>query len=208
MLADWVGEWKPMAPEDPSILTVPSSVNLSKPYWNPFTFLCKIQWISETGSAEHSWAPRGKGTDGKDFQVNIYECSHIHVLGCMSGLGENLEQKLSPPCAVFSTLISSSSRKLKSGSGATLKRTTLWPILSGLKISKACERANQPCTSAPLRNSHPVKKDFAPNPSSAQPYLPRDGRNNSYSHWELFCSLYSPLCRDTQAGGAQNTKAN
>lgn len=199
-----------VAPEDPSVLTVPNSVNLSKPCWNPFMFLCIIQWISETGSAENllsSWGERGRqeGLPGEHLRVLI----HTPVSSAACRAWARTWSRSCPPCAVFSALISSSSRKLKSSSGATLKRTTLWPILSGLQISQACERANQPCTLAPLRNSHRVKKkDFAPNPSSAQPYLPRDRCNNSYGHGELFCSLYSPLCRDTQAEGAQNTKAN
>lgn len=94
-----------------------------------------------------SWGERGRqeGLPGEHLRVLVH--TPVSSAACLAWA--RIWSRSCPPCAVFSALISSSSRKLKSSSGATLKRTTLWPILSGLQISQACERANQPCTLAP-----------------------------------------------------------
>lgn len=107
------------------ILLASSSWNLSEFHLNPFTLPCGLQQATE-----HCLAPGRKGTEEKNFWMNFYERS-FHTYPRARG------EKLSPICSAFSASISSGSRECKSASEAKLKRTTLWPVLSGLQISQA-----------------------------------------------------------------------
>lgn len=127
LLIEWVGEQNLMTPSGSD------SLKFLEFIWIPLESIYTSRWTTTGKWGGVCWTPLSSWEERNRREELLDELLWALFSHTPTCLGE----KLSPICSVFSASISSGSRECKSASEAKLKRTTLWPVLSGLQISQA-----------------------------------------------------------------------